>query len=90
MSTLVCVFILRDASSHADAGADVVPPLQNRPMARVMDTAKDIIRRALPIKCLEAVFLGLYLTSGGYRWSPQYPIVVPAASTRLPRRVLHC
>jgi hypothetical protein len=32
-----------------------------------MDTAKDIVRRGLPIKCLEAVFLGLYLTAGATR-----------------------
>ncbi len=35
-----------------------------RPYSRVMDTAKQIIRDCLPIKCLEAVFLGLYLTNG--------------------------
>ncbi|KAK3261646.1 hypothetical protein CYMTET_29455, partial [Cymbomonas tetramitiformis] len=36
---------------------------KNRPLARVMDTAKNIIRTALPIKCIEAVFLGIYLTA---------------------------
>jgi hypothetical protein len=38
--------------------------MKNRPLARVMDTAKEIMRRSLPIKCLEAVFLGIYLTAG--------------------------
>merc|ERR1712070_1223745 len=37
---------------------------KNRPLARVMDTAKTITRQALPIKCVEAVFLALYLTAG--------------------------
>ena len=37
---------------------------KRRPFARVMDTAREILREALPIKCLEAVFLGLHLTCG--------------------------
>jgi len=41
------------------------------PLGRVMDTAKQIMRDALPIKCVEAVFLALHLTgawheAGGY------------------------
>lgn len=31
---------------------------------RIMDTAKDTLTEALPIKCLEAVFLGAYLSCG--------------------------
>lgn len=30
---------------------------------RLMDMAKDMIKESLPIKCLEAVILSLYLTS---------------------------
>ena len=30
---------------------------------RLMETAKDIMRASLPIKCLEAVVVALYLTS---------------------------
>ena len=37
---------------------------KNRPLGRVMDTAKQIMRDALPIKCVEAVFLALHLTAG--------------------------
>lgn len=33
-------------------------------MARIMATARDVLKDCLPIKCIEAVFLGLYLTSG--------------------------
>eukprot|EP00128_Syssomonas_multiformis_P016521 Colp12_sorted_trinity150504_noHs@9280 len=36
---------------------------KQRPMNRLMDTAKEIIREALPIKCLEAAILGIYLTN---------------------------
>ena len=32
-------------------------------MKRIVSTAKEIIREALPIKCIEAVFLGCYLTN---------------------------
>lgn len=37
---------------------------KQRPLGRVMDTAKQIMRDALPIKCVEAVFLALHLTMG--------------------------
>ena len=37
---------------------------KQRPLGRVMDTAKQIMRDGLPIKCVEAVFLGLHLTMG--------------------------
>lgn len=32
-------------------------------LCRLMETAKEIIQESLPIKCLEAVILSLYLTS---------------------------
>ena len=35
---------------------------KNRPLGRVLDTARSILRDALPIKCVEAVFLGLLPT----------------------------
>ncbi|XP_057289302.1 tubulinyl-Tyr carboxypeptidase 1-like [Hydractinia symbiolongicarpus] len=35
----------------------------NRPITRLYETAKDIIKYSLPIKCLEAVIVSLYLTS---------------------------
>ena len=37
---------------------------KDRPTCRVMDTARDIIRHGLPIRCVEAVFLAMYLTAG--------------------------
>ncbi|XP_783118.3 tubulinyl-Tyr carboxypeptidase 1 [Strongylocentrotus purpuratus] len=37
---------------------------KNRPLSGLMDSAKEMIRESLPIKCLEAVILGIYLTNG--------------------------
>ncbi|ELT94112.1 hypothetical protein CAPTEDRAFT_139464 [Capitella teleta] len=37
---------------------------KHRPISGLMDVAKDMIRESLPIKCLEAVILGIYLTNG--------------------------
>eukprot|EP00250_Pteridium_aquilinum_P028945 c38161_g1_i1 orf=150-623(+) len=37
---------------------------KSRPLARIMDTAKMMIYNPQPIKCVEAVFLALYLTAG--------------------------
>ena len=45
-------------------GEDYFNLCKKRPFARVMDTAKKMIRDALPIRCLEAVFLAAYLTCG--------------------------
>ena len=36
---------------------------KDRPLGSIMDTAKQILRDQLPIKCVEAVFLALYLTA---------------------------
>ena len=37
---------------------------KQRPLCRILSTARDIVRQGLPIKCVEAVFLALLLTSG--------------------------
>lgn len=37
---------------------------KNRPVTGLMECAKEMIRESLPIKCLEAVVLGIYLTNG--------------------------
>ena len=39
---------------------------KTRTFSRIMDTAQEVLKEALPIKCIEAVFLGAFLTSG---WS---------------------
>ncbi|EKX34645.1 hypothetical protein GUITHDRAFT_80379 [Guillardia theta CCMP2712] len=35
---------------------------QNQSLFRVLEVAKRVIRECLPIKCVEAVYLGIYLT----------------------------
>lgn len=37
---------------------------KSRPLTGLMDCAKEMIRESLPIKCLEAVILSIYLTNG--------------------------
>lgn len=37
---------------------------KNRPISGLMEVAKDMIRESLPIKCLEAIILGIFLTNG--------------------------
>ncbi|KAL4649183.1 vasohibin-2 [Arapaima gigas] len=37
---------------------------KTRPLSGLMETAREMTREALPIKCLEAVILGVYLTNG--------------------------
>jgi len=45
------------------AGVSYVKKRRDRGSAHVMVTAKELIREALPIQCVEAVFIGLYLTA---------------------------
>ena len=44
------------------AGVPFVPLRKDRGIISVMSSAKEIIAKALPIQCIEAVFLGVYLT----------------------------
>ncbi|KAJ8308834.1 hypothetical protein KUTeg_013708 [Tegillarca granosa] len=37
---------------------------KNRPISGLLESAREMIRESLPIKCLEAVILGIYLTNG--------------------------
>nr|XP_022333693.1 vasohibin-2-like isoform X1 [Crassostrea virginica] len=37
---------------------------KNRPISGLLESAKEMIKESLPIKCLEAVILGIYLTNG--------------------------
>ncbi|XP_051511177.1 tubulinyl-Tyr carboxypeptidase 2-like isoform X2 [Myxocyprinus asiaticus] len=37
---------------------------KTRPLSGLMETAREMIRESLPIKCLESVILGIYLTNG--------------------------
>jgi hypothetical protein len=37
---------------------------KDRPFPRIMDTAQEVLKEGMPIKCIEAVFLGVFLTAG--------------------------
>ena len=50
--------------SYNFTGVNYFDIRKNRPMTRILETARDITRQALPIKCVEAVFLATYLTQG--------------------------
>jgi hypothetical protein len=37
---------------------------KKRPLRCIMDTAREVLREGLPIKCIEAAFVAMYLTAG--------------------------
>ena len=47
-----------------EAGQQFFDVRKKRPIAKIMNTAKKIIRDCMPIRCVEAVFLALYVTAG--------------------------
>ena len=49
--------------SYNHTGTQLFEIKKSRPLSGLMDTAKEIIKEALPIKCLEAVILAIYLTN---------------------------
>lgn len=49
--------------SYNHTGTQLFEIRKTRPLAGLMDTAKEIIKESLPIKCLEAVILAIYLTN---------------------------
>ena len=50
--------------SYNHTGTQIFETRPNSSMMTLMDTAKSMIREALPIKCMEAVVLSIYLTNG--------------------------
>lgn len=46
---------------------------KQRPFSQIMKTAKQIIHEGLPIKCIEACFLGAFLTCRCQGWA-RYPL----------------
>jgi Vasohibin len=46
---------------------------KRRPFSEIVNTARDIMSSALPIKCIEGVFLALYLTCQYSEWD-RYPL----------------
>jgi hypothetical protein len=55
-------FIERLQYNHT--GVDYNDLRRDRPIARLLESARAIVARALPIKCVEAVFVSLLLTQG--------------------------
>jgi len=65
-SSLDCIKLVQNYISSLTynfIGLQLFDIKKSRPLAGLMDTAKEIVKESLPIKCLEAVILGLYLTS---------------------------
>ena len=50
--------------SYNHTGTQIFETRPNSSMLTLMETAKSMIREALPIKCMEAVVLSIYLTNG--------------------------
>ena len=50
--------------SYNFTGVNYFDVRKHRPMGRILETGRDVTRQALPIKCVEAVFVAAYLTQG--------------------------
>ncbi|KAI6646335.1 Vasohibin-2 [Oopsacas minuta] len=57
--SLIQQYLLQLEYNHT--GMQYFEVIKNRPISRLVDTARDIIRESLPIKCLEAVILSIFL-----------------------------
>ncbi|XP_058469457.1 tubulinyl-Tyr carboxypeptidase 2 [Solea solea] len=61
---LVSVQNFMKALQYNHTGTQFFEIKKTRPLCGLMETAREMIRESLPIKCLEAVILGIYLTNG--------------------------
>ena len=50
--------------SYNFTGVNYFDVRKHRPMSRILETGREVTRQALPIKCVEAVFVAAYLTQG--------------------------
>mmetsp|Transcript_15696 Transcript_15696/g.35175 ORF Transcript_15696/g.35175 Transcript_15696/m.35175 type:complete len:320 (-) Transcript_15696:505-1464(-) len=50
--------------SYNFTGVNYFDVRKHRPLGRILETGREITRQALPIKCVEAVFVAMYLTQG--------------------------
>jgi hypothetical protein len=50
--------------SYNFTGVNYFDVRKHRPVGRILETGREITRQALPIKCVEAVFVAAYLTQG--------------------------
>ncbi|XP_005753174.2 tubulinyl-Tyr carboxypeptidase 2 isoform X1 [Pundamilia nyererei] len=61
---LLAVQNFMKALQYNHTGTQFFEIKKSRPLCGLMETAREMIRESLPIKCLEAVILGIYLTNG--------------------------
>ncbi|XP_049613573.1 tubulinyl-Tyr carboxypeptidase 2 [Syngnathus scovelli] len=61
---LVVVQNFMKALQYNHTGTQFFEIKKKRPLCGLMETAREMVRESLPIKCLEAVILGIYLTNG--------------------------
>ncbi|KAM9798588.1 tubulinyl-Tyr carboxypeptidase 2 [Neosynchiropus ocellatus] len=61
---LVSIQNYMKALQYNHTGTQFFEIKKSRPLCGLMETAREMIRESLPIKCLEAVILGVYLTNG--------------------------
>ena len=50
--------------SYNFTGVNYFDVRKQRPLGRILETAREITRQALPIKCVEAIFVATHLTQG--------------------------
>ena len=50
--------------SYNFTGVNYFDIRKQRPLSRILETAREVTRQALPIKCVDAVFVAAYLTHG--------------------------
>ena len=66
MSTLQCINSIQNyinTLSYNHTGTQLFEIRKSGPLARLMEKAKEMLKEGLPIKCLEAVILAIYLTN---------------------------
>ena len=66
MSVPQCIQVIQNfinSFSYNHTGTQLFEIKKSRPLAGLMDKAKEMVKEALPIKCLEAVILAIYLTN---------------------------
>ena len=53
-----------EALEYNHTGTQFFDVIKNRPLISLMEVARQMVSESLPIKCLEATILGLYLSNG--------------------------
>jgi hypothetical protein len=61
---LVPILFHRQVLRYNHTGTNYFTLRRDRGLQSLASTAKEIMREALPIQCVEGVFLSVYLTSG--------------------------